>query len=453
MTELPQLDTPEWFEKTVHIDSLIPYERNPRIITKDAYDRLKASVQKLGYHQRMICQPENGDMQYPVIGGHQRLRVMKELGREEIKILYPSRELTREEFRQLLIQDNLPFGQHDFDMLAADFDVDELKAWGMPEQWLEGRIEDEKAKNAEPTVSLAERFGIPPFSILNSREGWWQGRKQAWLAKGIKSELGRDAPAGGSPDMAARQAGESGTSVFDPVLCEIAYRWFCPPEGIILDPFAGGSVRGIVAASLGLQYRGVELRAEQVNANFANADEIGLNTKAKSYPYWICADSQQIPELLELKPPSFEGADFLFSCPPYADLEVYSDDPRDLSTMRYEHFRVAYRAIIKAAVDKLKPDRFACFVVGEVRDRDGLNLNFVGDTTRAFIDAGMDFYNEAILVTPTGSAATRAGNSFTKSRKMAKVHQNVLVFVKGDPKKATAAIGDVEFGEMGVTEG
>jgi len=36
-------------------------------------------------------------------------------------------------------------------------------------------------------------------------------------------------------------------SIFDPVACELSYRWFCPKEGEVLDPFAGGSVRGIVA--------------------------------------------------------------------------------------------------------------------------------------------------------------------------------------------------------------
>jgi DNA modification methylase len=54
-------------------------------------------------------------------------------------------------------------------------------------------------------------------------------------------------------------AGQSGTSIFDPVLCELAYRWFSPPAGLVLDPFAGGSVRGIVAAKLGRRYVGVDL--------------------------------------------------------------------------------------------------------------------------------------------------------------------------------------------------
>ena len=61
----------------------------------------------------------------------------------------------------------------------------------------------------------------------------------------------------------------SGTSIFDPVLCEIAYRWFCPQGGTVLDPFAGGSVRGIVASRLGRRYVGIELRPEQVEANRA----------------------------------------------------------------------------------------------------------------------------------------------------------------------------------------
>ena len=62
-------------------------------------------------------------------------------------------------------------------------------------------------------------------------------------------------------------ASGSGTSIFDPVLTELCYRWFCPSGGLILDPFAGGSVRGIVASVLGYKYEGFELRAEQVAAN------------------------------------------------------------------------------------------------------------------------------------------------------------------------------------------
>src|SRR5262245_16475161 len=58
----------------------------------------------------------------------------------------------------------------------------------------------------------------------------------------------------------------SGTSIFDPVLCEMAYRWFTPPGGLVLDPFAGGSVRGIIASMLGRRYVGIDLSATQLAA-------------------------------------------------------------------------------------------------------------------------------------------------------------------------------------------
>ena len=138
------------------------------------------------------------------------------------------------------------------------------------------------------------------------------------------------------------------------------------------------------------------------------------------------------------------AADFVFSCPPYGDLEVYSDLEADLSTMDHMAFIDAYRGIIAAAVGKLKPDRFACFVVGDFRDGKGIYRNFVSDTIDAFLRADAKLYNECILVTAVGSLPIRAGKQFAASRKLGKTHQNVLVFVKGDPKKATEACGTVE---------
>jgi hypothetical protein len=62
------------------------------------------------------------------------------------------------------------------------------------------------------------------------------------------------------------------------------------------------------------------------------------------------------------------------------------------------------------------------------------------------------YYNEIILVTAIGSLPIRAGRQFTAGRKIGKTHQNVLVFVKGDEKKATMACGDVEFGTIEATD-
>ena len=281
---------------------------------------------------------------------------------------------------------------------------------------------------------VAERFTLPPFTILDARSGDWQERKRAWASLGINSEVGRTENLLRMSDTCS--LGEKDTSIFDPVVCELAYTWFAPVGGVVLDPFAGGSVRGIVASKLKRQYIGHELRQEQVTANRQQADDICTDDEMP--PIWICGDSRKIDATCK-----DVDADFIFSCPPYADLEVYSDDPQDISTLGYEDFKKAYFEIIKKACDRLKNDRFACFVVGEVRDNRGNYYDFVGDTVEAFKAAGLNYYNEAILVTSVGSLPIRAGKQFSASRKLGKTHQNILVFIKGDGKKAAQACGDI----------
>ena len=223
----------------------------------------------------------------------------------------------------------------------------------------------------------------------------------------------------------------SGTSIFDPVLCELMYKWFCPSGGQIIDPFAGGSVRGIVASLLGYRYWGCDLRAEQISANNAQR---GICKDAPNQPVWITGDSR---ETLPVAP----QADFIFSCPPYGDLERYSDDPKDLSTMSYHAFLAAYKQVLEAAAARLKSNRYLCLVVGDFRDpKTGNYRGFVADTILICRELlKLPLYNEAILVTAIGSLPVRVGKQFEAGRKLGKTHQNVLVFVKGDGKKAAQA--------------
>lgn len=282
---------------------------------------------------------------------------------------------------------------------------------------------------------VADAFLFSPFTILDARQGAWQERKRAWIGMGIKGEMGRDkgltydtatwlAEKNASGELVGA-ANLSDTSIFDPVLCELAYRWWCPAGGQVVDPFAGGSVRGIVAGAMGLRYWGCDLSREQIDANEAQANDIQPATR----PAWICGDSM---DTLATAP----DADFVFSCPPYGDLEKYSDDPRDLSSQEWHTFEANYGRIILRAVKRLKPNRFACFVVGDFRDAKGFYRNFVGKTVDAFENAGAKLYNEAILATAVGSASMRVTRQFDGGRKLCKTHQNVLVFCKGDWRKA-----------------
>jgi DNA modification methylase len=310
------------------------------------------------------------------------------------------------------------------------------------------------------TGAIAQRFGIAPFSLLDCRRGWWKERRKRWLDLGITSEVGRDGNLLKFSDTVLGAAGRSenltvpnsaiyknkdadrpqynGTSVFDPVLCELAYRWFCPTGGTILDPFAGGSVRGIVASHLGMNYRGIELRPEQVEANRKQYEDVGHRSGSAT---WIEGDSARII------PESSEQYDFVFSCPPYHSLEVYSDLPGDLSAIEdYEQFLSSYEEIIRASASVLRDNRFACWVISEIRDADGRYRNFVGDTIEIFERAGLSYYNEGIYIQQAGSWPLRIGRMFGSSRKIARLHQNLLVFVKGDPRIATEQLGEAEWG-------
>ena len=439
------MDIPKY--KSIDIDLLIPYARNSRTHSDSQVTKIASSIKEFGFLNPVIVDKDNG-----IIAGHGRVMAAKKLGLKEVPILLVE-HLTEAQKRAYIIADNRLALDAGWDEEMLRVEIAELEDLGFDLQLTGFEVGELESIKLEQTTedlsgdknnisSLSERFLISPFSVLNAREGWWQNRKRNWLGLGIKSEEGRDiSPTNVSANLPedhymAGRGNNDGGSIFDPVLCELAYTWFSPVGGVVLDPFAGGSVRGIVASKLKRQYIGHELRQEQVTANRQQADDICTDDEMP--PIWICGDSRKIDATCK-----DVDADFIFSCPPYADLEVYSDDPQDISTLGYEDFKKAYFEIIKKACDRLKNDRFACFVVGEVRDNRGNYYDFVGDTVEAFKAAGLNYYNEAILVTSVGSLPIRAGKQFSASRKLGKTHQNILVFIKGDGKKAAQACGDI----------
>ena len=274
-------------------------------------------------------------------------------------------------------------------------------------------------------VLLRDKYVEPPFTRLDAVSGSWQKRKNLWKQKGIKSEIGRDENALKYSSMInGKSESYTGTSIFDPVLCELMYKWFCPDGGTILDPFAGGSVRGIVANYLGYKYSGIDIRQEQIDSNREQAMDI---LPIENQPQWYVGDS----DVLLNDKWNFDF-DTIFSCPPYMDLEVYSDRPDDLSTLNDADFTLKYESIIKKSCDKLKKDGFAIFVVGDVRDKKtGYYKDLITITKMAFYKAGLKLYNEAILLeNGLNTAAMRADKQFTAGKKLVKVHQNVLIFKK-----------------------
>ena len=180
--------------KKVSTASLIPYARNARVHSEAQVAQIAASIREFGFLNPIIIDGENG-----IIAGHGRVLAAQKLGIEELPCIEAS-HLTEAQRRAYVIADNklAMNASWDDDLLRIEFD--DLLAEGF-DITLIGFDDDEMsgllgpASNPQVSTgvagSLSERFMIPPFSVLNARDGWWQNRKRAWLALGIKSELGR----------------------------------------------------------------------------------------------------------------------------------------------------------------------------------------------------------------------------------------------------------------------
>ena len=318
-----------------------------------------------------------------------------------------------------------------------------------------------QVKPSIPSNLLKDRFIVPPFSVLDTKQGYWRERVNMWKSIGIKSELGRgDNLTYGISDIDEQRHKNSygkcnpesigdkygrkvqATSIFDPVLCELAYKWFSRDGDKVIDPFAGGSVRGIVASVCGRHYTGIDLSKKQIDNNVYQFEEIKQKYKNNLLPIiWINSDSKKYTqEHIDDK------YNFMLTCPPYYDLEVYSDIPEDISNCgTYEEFLEIYSDILSNCVRMLEDDSFAVIVVGNIRNKkDSGYYDFAGDTVRIMQDAGAIYYNELILVNVAGTLPIRAPIQFNVSRKIGKQHQNVLVFYKGDVKNIKDKFGSFE---------
>lgn len=308
-----------------------------------------------------------------------------------------------------------------------------------------------QGKSKLPTKTLRDRYIIPPFSILDSQVGEWLKRRNEWEAiiKNRSENVRNITAKSNTPyinkfdyDIGYKGLERNGNiSTFDPFLAEILIRWFSRDRDTIIDPFAGGHVRGAISGILGRNYVGVDINESQIAANLENWEKICTLYDDTDFGQvnWQCRDSKKV--FREDIEPSTKY-DMMFTCPPYYNLEIYSDNADDISTCKtYEEFIDAYRGIIRGCYKILADDTFAVIVVEELRRPDGIFYGFVPDTIRAFVDAGFVYYNEMILENRIMSLGVRCPKYFDQSRKVGRHHQNVLVFFKGNPKNIETKFG------------
>lgn len=704
--------------RTMRIADLVPAGYNPREIDGEALAGLAASIERWGVVEPIIVNDRTGN----VVGGHQRLKVLlSAIGTEGAETDVVVVNIDEDDERALNITLNnpeiagvftagvLPLIEQIKEALgplasALRLDVLGEKTAALLRETERTALRKESALSADRGV-IGRTFIINPFSVLDTCAGAWAERREMWNAIGqfnvdpsranVVTFGSANAKAKSTRTIMAQKAHP--TSMFDPVLAELLVRWYCPPGGRVLDPFAGGPCRGAVSAILGRRYTGIDLRADQIGVNesewtrisasmhlggaeptvsegltpiqvhggvtvkrddlFATAGvrggkvrtcavlardaTLGLITAGSRHSPQVAivarvgaalglpvrvhvpdgpatpetdiaaaagaaivrhpagrnsvivararADAQEsgwteipfgmecveavrqtagqtenippdtqrivvpvgsgmslagiltglmergldVPVLgvvvgaapekrldkyappgwrdrvemvetglgydepveaalgeLRLDPhyeakcarflqpgdlfwvvgirPSADSSaivrpnwivgdgldcresaageyDFLLSCPPYGDLEQYNpDDPRDISNMDHAQFLETHGEIVARAAGMLRENRFAAWVVGEIRDKNGLCRRFPEHTVDAFERAGLRLYNDAILRNSGASAAIRAAGIFGTYRKLVRTHQEVLVFVKGDPKAAAQACGPVD---------
>ena len=426
----------------MRISELKEYENNPRLINEEAIERVAASIKEFGFKVPIIVDEEN-----VIVAGHTRKLAAQSIGVDEVPVVIAD-DLTEEQIKAFRLADNrvAEFSEWDFDKL--EIELQGLADGEFNLDILDFNLDDNDNEDYNDVYdefekgSLNRDFLISPFSYLDTRNGEWKNRRDEWKKLGIKSELGREENLTFDSHLTTDTLG--GTSIFDPVLCELMYKWYIPDKGDnIIDCFAGGSVRGVVAEQSGYKYHGVDLRKEQVESNYVNAEEIGCNMENVK---WYTGDSNKIDEVIEEK-----DFDFMFTCPPYHDLEVYSDDENDISNMNFDEFVDIYSNILVKTGDKVKENRFAAVVISDIRDKQGFYRDLTGVTKRSMERAGFKLYNDIILINAVGTGALRARQSM-RNRKNVRLHQNVLVFFKGNPKDIKNDFKVIEYNDDELVE-
>ena len=501
---------------------LVPNQDNPRKITDGNFELLVRSI--LSFPSMLELRPIIIDQQMNILGGNMRTLALQHIAQLDnhetraqldqaanladaerdrlvthwqhwrenptVPTLLAS-QLTEAQKREFIIKDNSAFGHWDTERLLQEWQDLPLTDWGLAswnttpatetentaQDTTEGTQEDETTTDEQEDTetettqqdenterlpaSLNEIFIIPPFSVLDTRTGYWQQRKKLWREHigAINGETREGITF--SPEMCYPQLythfGQirdtlpvkmnftqyldtlpeeqleqerqknlaAGVSLFDPVLSEILCQWFTPhAHSSICDPFAGDTQKGMVFAMLGHRFTGIELRAEQVEANRRNLEGHDLDCT------YICDDGRNIRKHIEA-----DTQDLLFSCPPYFDLEQYSDLPEDASNQRtYNAFMQILAEGFRGGWECLHNNRFAILVVGDVRNHLTQGYyDFAGDLIRIFKSFGATLINRFVLVEQIGSSCLRARNNFQR-RKATKTHQDVLVFFKGNPE-------------------
>lgn len=115
------------------LSTIRPNPKNPRVLRDDKFQKLKKSI--ADFPKMMELRPIVVDDDGVILGGNMRYCALQDIyGKNgEIPDAWVKRaaDLTEDEKRQFIIKDNAAFGEWDWDMLANEWDAEELEDWGV----------------------------------------------------------------------------------------------------------------------------------------------------------------------------------------------------------------------------------------------------------------------------------------------------------------------------------
>lgn len=253
----------------------------------------------------------------------------------------------------------------------------------------------------------------PPYSVLDAAGGWWQHRCAYWQALGCRDAGRRPTVIRRGPTSASEQSGNvnavAAGSQFSPVLTELLVSYYSEPGDRIVDPFCGGPVRGFVANAMQREYHGFDVRWEQIGANYEQYPDAEL---------WAHGDARYY---------KYEGAEMVLTCPPYHDLERYSDQQNDLSAMRWDDFETAHLAAIANAAKQMATNGYIVWVVGDFRAPSGQLRSFPDLVARQMESIGLSIWNRHVVRHPLVTAPMRWRRQWDATRKGTTTHGEVIV--------------------------
>jgi hypothetical protein len=146
-----------------------PNPNNPRVIRDYKFQKLKQSISE--FPKMLSLRPMVIDENNVVLGGNMRLRVLQELGFNDIDEAWVKRssDLTEEEKKRFIIADNVAFGEWDWDTLANDWDVVDLDKWGLEIPFYDEEVKQEESKEEEEFKTLELKFNAWDYKNVVAR--------------------------------------------------------------------------------------------------------------------------------------------------------------------------------------------------------------------------------------------------------------------------------------------